>query len=190
MNKEILNNNSCTKDWEKMSIIENGRFCSGCNKNLLDLTDEKLEVIATKHYGRNKCIALTNEQIEFFVYYKKIKRLALVSSLFFGTVFLNLTYGQSNEKHKDSCLIKGKLINKNKEIITNRSIYIYIKDSDIVYETKTNQNGEFKINLPKNCEIDYSNIDKLISKKTRNKKSINLRKVKLKQPIRRSPGFF
>lgn len=189
MNKEILNNNSCNQDWEEMRISKKGRFCLECNKNLSDLTEKTIENIVNNHYDKKKCVALTNDQIDFLINYKKIKTIALASSLFIGTTFFNLSYSQTALKHPDSCLVKGKVLNDNKEIVVNRSIYIYIKDSDAIYETKTNENGEFVINLPKNCEIEFSNIKKLNSKKTRNKTSINLRNIKLKRLII-SPGYF
>ncbi|WP_397362113.1 hypothetical protein [Olleya sp. R77988] len=189
MNRDILNQGSCTEDWEKMKLSLKSRFCSTCKIDLADLTEKTIENIAMNHYGKQKCVALTNDQIDFFINYKKIKTIALASSLFIGTTFFILSYGQTVLKHSDSCLVKGTAFNNDKKVQANRPIYIYIKESDTLYETKTNENGEFVINLPKNCEIKYSNIKKLISKKTRTKTTINLRKVKLKA-FRRNPGYF
>lgn len=189
MNKEILNNESCTESWNEMTKVKNGRFCSNCKIELSDLSELTIEKIAKNHYGKGKCVALTNDQIDLIINYKRIKTIALASSLFIGTTFFNLSYGQTVQKKADSCLVKGKAIGIENEKLINRPIYIYLKDSDSIYETKTDENGEFCINLPKNSEIVYSNIQQLISKKTRNRSSINIRKAKLK-PIRTNPGFF
>lgn len=189
MKKEILNNEFCPENWNEMTKVKNGRFCSKCEINLTDLSEFTIEEIAKKHYGQGKCVALTNDQIDFIVNYKRIKTIAIASSLFIGTSFFNVSYGQSKIKNIDSCLVKGKIIGPEDEKLTDRAIYIYLKNTDSIYETRTNENGEFSINLPKNSEIEHSNVPKLISKKTKNKKRIIVRDAKLK-PIRRSPGFF
>jgi len=189
MKKEILNNEFCPEKWNEMAKVKNGRFCSKCEINLTDLSNLTIKEIAKKHYGRGKCVALNNDQIDFIVNYRRIKTIAFASSLFIGTTFFNVSYGQSTTKNLDSCLIKGKVIVTEGEKITDRAIYIYLKNSDSIYETRTNQKGEFSINLPKNSEIEHSNVSKLISKKTKNKKQIIIRNVKLK-PVRRNPGFF
>ena len=67
MNKEILNNNSCNQDWEEMRISKKGRFCLECNKNLSDLTEKTIENIVNNHYDKKKCVALTNDQIDFLI---------------------------------------------------------------------------------------------------------------------------
>jgi len=189
MKKEILNNKFCPENWNEMSKVKNGKFCSKCEINLTDLSKLTIEEIAKKHYGKGKCVALTNDQIDFIINYKKIKTIAIASSLFIGTTFLNLSYGQSKIKNVDFCVVKGKLIGTEEEKLTDRPIYIYLKNTDSIYETRTNENGEFSINLPKNSEIEHSNVPKLISKQTKNKKRIIVRNVKLK-PVRTSPGFF
>lgn len=172
-----------------MNVVKSGRLCLSCNTILPDLTENSIEDIAKNHYGKNKCVTLTSDQIELLINYKKIKTYALASSLFIGTTFISFAYSQTVEKHADSCLITGTLNRKEKGFLENRRIYFLIKDSDTIYETRTNSQGKFNINLPKNCEISFSNVKKLISKKTRNREYINLRRAKLKE-IRKIPGFF
>lgn len=74
--------------------------------------------------------------------FKKIRKFTIAASLFIGVSFHNLTYSQTlikNTKQIDSCLIKGKLIDVDRESIANRSIYLRINDS--IYETTTFNNG-------------------------------------------------
>ena len=73
MKKEILSNEFCPENWDDMAKVKNGRFCSKCKINLTDLSEFTIEEIAKKHYGQGKCVALTNDQIDFIVNYKRIK---------------------------------------------------------------------------------------------------------------------
>uniref|UniRef100_UPI00404B359C hypothetical protein n=1 Tax=Flavobacterium sp. TaxID=239 RepID=UPI00404B359C len=189
MNKNLLNNESCPEKWEEMTKIKQERFCSKCKIGLTDLTELTIENIAKNHYGKGKCVGLTNEQIDFIINYRQIKKIVIASSLFIGTTFFNLSYGQTAQNKVDSCLVKGKVVGIENEIVANRPIYIYIKANDSIYETQTDENGDFSIYLPKNAEIKYSNVSKLISKKTKNRSLLNIRKSKLK-PRRTNPGFF
>ena len=45
MNQEITNvklNFHCNQDWDKMQNTSEGKFCTGCQKNVYDLTDKKV----------------------------------------------------------------------------------------------------------------------------------------------------
>ena len=97
MNRNILSNKSCSEDWKNMSNNESGRLCLKCKIRLTDLTKLTIEEIAKNHYGKGKCVGLTNDQIDFITNYKRIKNIVLASSLFIGTTFLNVTYGQIND---------------------------------------------------------------------------------------------
>ncbi|WP_290699465.1 hypothetical protein [Lacinutrix sp.] len=174
LKKVLLDDNACSENLHNMKFARNNRLCMKCDTVLPDLTETSLQDIANNHYGKNKCVILRSDQVEFLIYYKKIKTFALASSLFIGTTFINLAFAQTVEKQIDSCLITGTAIGKEKNILADRQIYFLIKDSDSIYETRTNNKGEFVINLPKNCEIDFSNVKKMISKKTRNRKSMTL----------------
>jgi len=187
MKKELLNNNPCLEKWDEMRNANNGRFCEKCSTSLADLSDKTIEEIANNHYGKNKCVSMTDDQVEFLITIRCLKQISVATSLFLGTVFFNQTYAQVQEKH-DSCLVKGVLIDNKKEVVSNRPVLIYIKDNDAVFETKTDNLGRFQINLPKECEIRYSNVKNLVSKKTKNKKVLDVGKVKL--PTQRIvPGF-
>ncbi len=187
MKKELLSNNPCPENWNAMLIANNGRVCDKCNTFLADLTEKTIEDIAKNHYGKQKCVSLTNEQIDFFINVKRIKQISVAASLFLGTAFFNPTFAQG-QPTSDSCLVNGIVIDFQKAVIPYRSVLIYIKESDAVFETKTNEQGKFQINLPKDCEIRYSNVTGLVSKKTKKKKTLNVGKVKL-APKLINPGF-
>lgn len=53
------------------------------------------------------------------------------------------------------------------------------------YETTTDGEGNFAINLPKNCTIEHSNLKKLEAQKIKDKKQIKLGENKMKREIRR-----
>lgn len=188
MKKEILHNNPCPEKWHEMRNANNGRFCEKCSAFLADLSNKTIEEIANNHYGKNKCVSITNDQAEFLITIRRLKQISVATSLFLGTVFCNQTFAQGQPEKNDSCLVKGVVIDTKKEVVSNRSVFMYIKDNDAIFETKTDDLGRFQINLPKECEIRYSNIKNLVSKKTKNKKVLDVGKVKL-PPQRRIPGF-
>ncbi|SFU45409.1 hypothetical protein SAMN05216480_10429 [Pustulibacterium marinum] len=189
MKKELLQNNPCLEDCDQMKGTSDEKLCEKCMTTLPNLSNKSIESIVKNYFGKKKCVILSNHQLELFLKMKQLKKITIASSLFIGTTFMFSAYGQTHVQHADSCLIKGIAIDEDREILKERAIYVYLKDDDTIYETRTNENGEFQLNLPLNCEIDYSNIKQLKNKKIRNRKQIHLRKAKT-ITVSRAPGFF
>lgn len=194
MNKRnLIENNLCPVSYEKMPVAGTNRFCKQCVHHLPDLSALSIAELAQDHYGKNKCVALASDQLAFILSIKNLKKITIAASLFIGTTFCSLSYGQNIEEHlqhPDSCLVSGVLVKGNKQAWVNKRIYVYVKDSDVVYETRTNSKGEFALNLPKNAQISSSNIAKLESKKTRNRNTIKLGSIKFYITRPMAPGFF
>ena len=186
MKKELLKNDFCEEKWENLKTTCSGKYCSLCDANLLDLSDLPIGELVQKHLGSGKCVRLTESQINFLFFYKQFRKSVAVSSLVLGSTFFNFTHAQSidkTNKHKDSCLVTGRAIfDDNKKPSPNVSIYITA--DDITYETKTDNEGYFAINLPKNCTVYHSNLKKIEFKKIENKSQINLGKNKVRRTRR------
>lgn len=181
MTKELLKNEFCQEKWDSMQSTCEGKFCSVCKTNLIDLTELPVSEIVQNHLDSGKCVQLTDSQINFLTFYKKFRNSVAVTSILIGSSFFNYSYSQSienNRMYKDSCLIKGRAIHKDDNSPSkNYSIFIIVDNK--TYETKTDENGFFAINLPKNCIVQYSNLKKLESKKIGNKNQIKLGKNKV-----------
>lgn len=181
MTKELLKNEFCEEKWEELESTCSGKFCSVCSANLVDLSDLPIGELVQKQLDSGQCVRLTESQINFLSFYKQFRKSVAVSSLVLSSSFSNYSNAQTNEKaitHKDSCLVTGRAIfEDNKK--PSPYITIYITADKITYETKTDSEGYFAINLPKNCTIHHSNLKKLDSKKIKNKSQIKLGKNKV-----------
>lgn len=187
MTKELLKNEYCLEDWASMEPSCTGKFCSVCNVNLLDLTELSLSEIVQKHIGSGKCVRLTDSQINFLSFYRSFRKSVAVSSIVIGSSFFNYSYSQSIENsilHQDSCLVTGRAIFDDDKT-PSRNVAIYITAGGRTYETMTDNQGNFAVNLPKNCTVQYSNLKKLESKKVKNKSQIKLGKNKIHRDNRR-----
>lgn len=165
-----------------------GGYCSVCEVNLPDLTGLSLGELVNEHLDSGKCVRLTDSQINFLSFYKKIRQTAAVSSIVIGTSFFNYTYSQSIEeagKSKDSCLVTGRAVfDDDKSISRNTTIYITLVGGG-VYETQTDNQGNFAINLPKNSKVWNSNLKKLESREIKNRNTMHLGKNKIRREKRR-----
>jgi hypothetical protein len=181
MTIELLKNEFCKEDWDNMKPTCNGKFCEVCSANLLDLSELPISEIVENHLGSGKCVRLTESQINFLTFYQRFRKSVAVSSILIGSSFFNYSYSQSIENailHKDSCLITGRAIfDYNKS--PSRNVSIYITAGNKTYETKTDNEGNFAINLPKNCTIQHSNLKKLEAKKIKDRNQIKLGKNKI-----------
>ena len=60
-------NNPCCEDWNKMTKNGEGRFCSLCQKNVIDFTsmsDEEIKNYFLNYKGASLCGRLKKEQLE------------------------------------------------------------------------------------------------------------------------------
>ncbi len=188
MKKKLLEQDYCPEKWNRMEKTCTGAYCSVCEVHLPDLTELWLGELVNEHLDSGKCVRLTDSQINFLSFYKKIRQTAAISSIVIGTSFFNYTYSQSVEeaaKNTDSCLVTGRVIfEDDKSISRNTTIYITLVGGG-VYETKTDSQGNFAINLPKNSKVWISNLKKLESRKIKNRDTIHLGKNKIRREKRR-----
>lgn len=64
--KNVQIPNPCSENWEMMSLSEKGRFCSVCNKCVIDFTDkqpEEIKQIFIEKKGDNICGRFYNHQL-------------------------------------------------------------------------------------------------------------------------------
>jgi hypothetical protein len=56
----------CHEDWNRMSPVEQGRFCSSCQKNVVDFTTQSDEEIISffNNYNGSTCGRFTDEQLD------------------------------------------------------------------------------------------------------------------------------
>ena len=168
MTKELLKNDYCLEDWVSMEQSCAGKFCSVCNKNLLDLSEIPVSEIVQEYLGSGKCVRLTDSQINFLSFYKSFRKSVAISSIVIGSSFFNCSYSQSIENamlHPDSCLVTGRAIFDDDKS-PSRNVAIYITAGERTYETMTDGQGNFAVNLPKNCTVSYSNLKNSNRKKS------------------------
>lgn len=188
MKKELLKQEFCTEKWDKMSPTSSGKHCSECKADLTDLSHVPIGELVEDHLGSNRCVRLTNTQIDFLSFYNRLGKTAVISSIVVSSVFLNNSYAQTMEKaqsEKDSCLITGRAFYNDSRKEPSRYATILITVGKVTYETKTDLDGNFALNLPKNTTVFYSNVKKLESKKIKNRETIRLGKIKISREQRR-----
>ncbi|MEN9639854.1 MAG: hypothetical protein RLZZ262_1723 [Bacteroidota bacterium] len=188
MIKELLKNDPCLEFVPPANTSGEGSFCERCKKSLPDLTKTSMEDIARFHYGKKRCVLLTQDQIDCLINLKRLKNVSIAASLFLGTTFINPVSAQDNNSKKDSCLVTGIVMSVDKKIVPNQSVKIYIKETDTMYQTSTDEQGRFQLYLPKRCKINYSNIEDLISEKTKNRNILDVGEVKVPKG-RTFPGY-
>ena len=56
----------CHEDWNKMTAVEQGRFCSSCQKNVVDFTTQSDEEIISffNNYNGSACGRFTDDQLD------------------------------------------------------------------------------------------------------------------------------
>lgn len=187
MTKKLLEKEFCTEQWDTLQPRDAGHFCSVCNVHLVDLTETPMSEIVSHHFGQGKCVQLTDSQLAFLSFYKQFRKAAVISSIVISSSLYNGSYAQSTEKphyHADSCLVTGRAIFEDDQS-PSKNVSIYVTAAGKTFETKTDQEGNFAINLPKNCTVLYSNVKKLESKKIKEQNQINLGKNKIHRDKRR-----
>ena len=184
MKRNLLEDNPCPEDWERMKETGLGRHCEKCNHDLEDLTETPINEIIEKHVSANKCVRLSSSQIDVINFLRSKGKQTLTASLLMGASLINPAFSQTTDTttaHKDFCVLKGQLVVKSRRIDLNKEpkagnkVFIVINGQ--TFETKSDDKGYFSLKVPKNCEIEYSNIQQLTQKKIRNQRTINVRKV-------------
>ncbi len=159
--------NACVEDLDAMTPNETGRFCSSCNKNIVDLTDKshvEIHQLYLENNGELCGIVLPN-QLEERKYYHPLKRFAFALMLVFGSALF--VFGGNIKPHFDAFrmrvltevtnfdttfTIKGFVYADGKSI-THAEITVVAEDE--MYKVRTDANGQFILELPnlKNEEV-------------------------------------
>ncbi len=186
MTKELLKHQFCPENWDNLKPNGDGKFCAVCTVNLVDLSDLSMSEIIQNHYGKGACVRLTDSQIDFLSFYRKFHKTVIISCIA-GASFFNHSYSQSLENaalNEDSCLVTGRAVFDD-DNRPSGNVPIYVTAGGKTFETQTDSEGNFAINLPKNCTVLYSNLKKLESKKIKNRSQLKLGKNKIRRDKRR-----
>ncbi len=172
--------NPCEESWDNMTFSKNGRFCNVCEREVFDLTNFDINVIQKKFLGTNKCVRIEESQLDILKYLFPIKKIAIATSIVAGGILNTNSYSQSdvNTVISDSskyCYITGYLFYKNKK---EKFKNVYFVVNDTLYQTKTDKKGFFKLLVPKNSEVFFSNTGERFFTK---EEEINLGKIKRKR---------
>ena len=105
----------CHEDWNQMTPVEQGSFCTSCQKNVVDFTRKDDEEIFDffKNYSDNTCGRFSNDQLQRPIEVIKLKRassfLKYAASLLLPAVLLGnkLSAQKKNVKELDEIVITG-----------------------------------------------------------------------------------
>lgn len=165
----------CHKDWDKMSPTEQGRFCSSCQKQVIDFTqwsDKALHEFFSKPQS-SVCGRLLNSQLNRKVNipyqpHSALYRLTLAAGLVL--LFAQPIVAQQKGKaplvkhqvyqNEDSNItitgkvspisfIKGTVLDSNKNLMKDVQIALQL-NGEIILETQTSKDGHYSIR----CDVD------------------------------------
>ena len=98
----------CNENWGAMSPNEQGRFCSSCQKTVVDFTKfttQDIQNYFIKHYGQKVCGRFKNQQLSaihiqipntVFSYIPASRKFALALFIVFGTTLFSCTDNNGN----------------------------------------------------------------------------------------------
>ena len=139
----------CHENWDSMSIVENGRHCLSCNKDVIDfsiLTDDQIQNYFISNYGKEVCGRFKYVQLEririqlpSYIFQKKIpawQKYLIVFLICFGSNLFSIDINIGNQPGNlyaqthtyEPRMYKTKNISKNKKRKNKK------KDKDIVIE--------------------------------------------------------
>ena len=91
----------CHEDWNKMTPVEKGRFCSSCEKNVFDFTRATdLQIIETYNKNNSICGRFLPSQLDRELFYPKKKKSVWLATVFFGMITFWNTKMSAQEKPK------------------------------------------------------------------------------------------
>lgn len=165
----------CHEDWNKMTPVEKGRFCSSCEKNVFDFTRATdLQIIEAYNKNNSICGRFLPSQLDRELFYPKKKKSVWLATVFFGMITFWNTKVSAQEKPKTEQtevkdIIVGKiayhLVNESSEItitgiVSDESsnpmpgVNVIIKGTQTV--AQTNFDGLFKIKAKKGDILIFS----------------------------------
>ncbi len=172
--KRNIFENPCSEKWESMSGLGENRKCDACNEIIHDLENFDLKSIATDYLNSGKCVKMNFNQVELFRHLKSVQNATGLSLLLLLSQ-PNIADAQFTSSPAETIIIKGRI---KKEFAENSEIFV-VSDQQR-FSTKADENGEFTLAIPKNVEIEKSNIPRLVGRSIRREK-INLHKVSLQR---------
>ncbi len=143
----------CSEDWNKMTPLEQGRFCDSCQKCVVDLTgftDEQLYKYFAEHKDEKVCGRFQNWQLKRQValppeprnrFYKWFISLGFV--IFLAELFVSEAKAQEAVKTES---ITGKVANMKGKPLKDIAVTIY--NTTYSADVRTNSEGHFLMNLP------------------------------------------
>lgn len=166
----------CTQDWQKMSVIEKGRFCTTCQKNVIDFTnlsDRQIENIL--HNNKNICGRFNSSQLDRELIVPKQKGSFWIAAATGAIGFLGLgnneAFAQAETKVEQTDINKQDKTDTNDQekatIEVSGTIYddsnmplpgvsIHIKNTSI--GTQTDFDGNYKITVKQGDILVFSYI--------------------------------
>ncbi len=91
----------CHEDWNQMTPVQKGRFCSSCEKNVFDFTrSTDLQIIETYNKNNSICGRFLPTQLERELFYPKKKKSIWLATVFFGMITFWNTKMSAQEKPK------------------------------------------------------------------------------------------
>lgn len=179
--KKNIFTNPCSERWEDMTGDDRKRMCALCKENIHDVSHLDLATVATEYIDSGKCVSMNSDQIQFFQFLRSIPKIAGLSAALSLYPFASIQAQDDNSK--DSiCTIYGKVQGNSN---SNRGIHIVINRE--TYATQSDDQGSFKISVPKGYKVESSNVKQLVDKKL-NKEFIRIKKVRLPAPKFRTIG--
>lgn len=91
----------CHEDWNQMTPVQKGRFCSSCEKNVFDFTrSTDLQIIETYNKNNSICGRFLSTQLDRELFYPKKKKSVWLATVFFGMITFWNTKMSAQEKPK------------------------------------------------------------------------------------------
>lgn len=164
--------NPCEEKWESMSGDKRRRMCAICKKNVHDVSQLELEAISSDYINSEKCVRMNTDQIQFFQFFRSMSRAAGLTA---ALSFLPIASVQAQDQDSNTkyCIVSGKI---KSNVVSYRQVFVVVNGRKI--ETRSENDGTFKIMVPKGEKIQYSNIRKL-NNKTLKEDVVSVRKVRM-----------
>jgi len=165
----------CHESWQNMTPVEKGRFCSSCQKTVLDFTHlSDNEIIKLVSKNDNLCVRLKENQIHrnnietkrasnFFGY------IAITVLTFLGLGVNNVVAQEKPSIEQKDSRILNKVIDSKKKItisgiVTNekdgnpiRGVAVLVKGSKNY--VLTDENGKYSIEVKKGKKLVFSHVN-------------------------------
>ncbi|RXR17321.1 hypothetical protein EQG63_11055 [Flavobacterium amnicola] len=158
----------CHGDWNGMKLVEKGRFCFSCEKQVFDFTRATdLQIIETYNKSNSICGRFLPSQLDRELFYPKKKKSVWLATVFFGIISLWDTKisAQENPKTEQTTnknIVVGKIAyqpeNQEKEITitgivsdeaSNPIEGVFILAKGTLTGVYTDKQGLFKIKAKK-----------------------------------------